>query len=59
MDSNVLGFLMTMEYVRVRKSTLNDIKALIKKREPGDWHILAAIVGMVLIVAVTGLVLAL
>lgn len=50
---------MTMEYVRVRKSTLNDIKALLKKREPGDWHLLAAIVGIVLVVALAGLVMAL
>ncbi|MEM4247036.1 MAG: hypothetical protein QXR48_01960 [Candidatus Woesearchaeota archaeon] len=59
MDRTVLPNLMTMEYVRVRKSTMNDIKELLKKREQKDWHIPAAIVGMVVVVAIAGLVLAL
>ncbi|MEM4239822.1 MAG: hypothetical protein QXM31_01770 [Candidatus Woesearchaeota archaeon] len=59
MNDKVLGVLMTMEYVRVRKSTMKDIKELLNKRESNEWHILAAIVGMVVVVAVAGLVLAL
>ncbi len=59
MNDKVLGILMTMEYVRVRKSTMKEINEMLKKRESADWHILAAIVGMVVVVAVAGLVLAL
>ncbi len=59
MNDKVLGILMSMEYVRVRKSTMKEINEMLKKRESADWHILAAIVGMVVVVAVAGLVLAL
>ncbi len=50
---------MTMEYIRVRKSTMKEINEMLRKRSPNDWHLLAAIVGMVLVVAVAGLVLSL
>jgi hypothetical protein len=57
--SIVLSNLMTMEYVRVRKDTLQELKGVLEKRQKPDWHLIAAIVGMVVVVAVTGLVLAL
>jgi uncharacterized membrane protein YeaQ/YmgE (transglycosylase-associated protein family) len=50
---------MTMEYVRVRKSTMKEIEELLEKRKKADWHIIAAVVGAVVVVAITGLVLAL
>jgi len=50
---------MTMDYVRVRKSTMKEIEELLEKRKKSDWHIIAAVVGAVLVVAVAGLVLAL
>ncbi|MEM2916179.1 MAG: hypothetical protein QXT19_02375 [Candidatus Woesearchaeota archaeon] len=59
MNRTILPNLMTMEYVRVRKSTMNDIKELLKRREQNDWQIPVAIVGLVVIVAIAGLVLAL
>jgi hypothetical protein len=48
-----------MEYVRVRKDTLHEIKGLLEKRSTPDWHLVAAIFGMVIAVAITGLVLVL
>lgn len=59
MNDQVLGILMSMEYVRVRKSTMKEINEMLKKREKTDWHLLSAIVGMVVVVAIAGLVLAL
>lgn len=50
---------MTMEYVRVRKSNIKELEELIEKRSAPAWHIVAAVVGLVVAVAVTGLVLAL
>lgn len=50
---------MTMEYVRVRKSTMKEINEMLKERSHNDWHLIAAVVGMVLVVAIIGLVLAL
>jgi hypothetical protein len=55
----ILNTLMTMDYVRVRKSTMKEIEELLEKRKKSDWHIVAAVVGAVLVVAVAGLVLAL
>lgn len=55
----ILNSLMTMEYVRIRKSTMKDIEALLEQRKKADWHILAAIVGAVVVVAIAGLVLVL
>lgn len=54
-----LNNLMTMEYVRVRKDTLDDLKDMLQKRSSPDWHLVAAIFGMVAVVAIAGLVLAL
>ncbi len=59
MNGNILGILMTMEYVRVRKSTMKEINEMLKERSHNDWHLIAAVVGMVLVVAIIGLVLAL
>ncbi len=50
---------MTMEYVRVRKSTINELKELLEKRDSTDLHIIAAVFGLVVAVAIAGLVLAL
>jgi hypothetical protein len=55
----ILPALMTMEYVRVRHSTRKEIEELLRQRRSNEWHVVAAIVGMVLIVAVAGLALAL
>ncbi len=55
----VLPNLMTMEYVRVRKSNIKELEELIEKRSAPDWHIVAAVIGLVVAVAITGLVLAL
>ena len=51
--------MMTMDYVRVRKSTIKELEGMLEQRASTDWRIIAAIVGMVVAVAVTGLVLAL
>ena len=59
MKDIILNTLMTMEYVRVRKSTMKEIEELLEKRKKADWHIIAAVVGAVVVVAITGLVLAL
>ena len=50
---------MTVEYVRVRKSTLKDVQEMLEQRRRNDWHVLAAIFGLVVVVAITGLVLSL
>lgn len=50
---------MTMEYVRVRKSTMKELETMLEKRTSTDWHIVAAIVGVVLVIAITGLALSL
>jgi hypothetical protein len=50
---------MTMEYVRVRKSNIKELEELLEKRRAADWHVVAAIVGMVLVVAVAGLTIVL
>ncbi len=50
---------MTMEYVRVRKSTMKELKTMLEKRSSADWHIVAAIVGVVMVIAITGLALSL
>lgn len=50
---------MTMEYVRVRHSTRKEVEELLRQRRANEWHIVAAIVGMVLVVALAGLVVAL
>jgi hypothetical protein len=54
---SILAALMTMDYVRVRMSTLKDVQELLEERRKTDWHVLAAIFGLVVIVALTGLVL--
>lgn len=56
---NVLPNLMTMEYVRVRKANIKELNELIERRRTTDWHVVAAVVGAIIVVAVTGLVLAL
>lgn len=56
---HVLTNLMTMEYVRVRKSNIKELNELIQRRQKTDWHVVAAVVGAILVVALTGLVLAL
>jgi len=58
-NRTILPSLMTMEYIRVRHSTRKEVEELLKQRSPNDWHVVAAILGMVLVVAVAGLVLAL
>lgn len=55
----LLNSLMTMDYVRVRKSNTRELEALLQKRQAPDWHAVAAIVGIVLAVAVAGLAVAL
>ncbi len=50
---------MTMEYVRVRKSNIKELEEMLQKRSSKDWHIIAAVVGMVMAVALAGLALAL
>jgi len=55
----LLNNLMTMDYVRVRKSNTRELEALLQKRQPTDWHIVAAIFGIVVAVAIGGLVFAL
>lgn len=55
----ILNNLMTMEYVRVRKDTLDNIKGLLEKRSSPEWRMISAIVGMVVAVAIAGLTLAL
>ena len=55
----ILPTVMTMDYVRVRKSTIKELEEMLEQRASTDWRIIAAIVGMVVAVAVTGLVLAL
>jgi fructose-specific phosphotransferase system IIC component len=55
----ILTTLMTMEYVRVRKSTMKELKTMLEKRSSADWHIVAAIVGVVMVIAITGLALSL
>lgn len=49
---------MTMDYIRVRKSTMKELETMLEQRRSTDWRIVAAIVGMVVAVAVTGLALA-
>ena len=56
-NNGILAYLMTMDYVRVRKSTLKDVQELLEQRRRTDWHVLAAIFGLVVIVAITGIVL--
>ncbi len=51
--------MMTMEYVRVRKDTLHELKGRLEQQSRPGWHAVAAVVGMVIAVAVTGLVLVL
>jgi hypothetical protein len=48
-----------MEYVRVRKDTLKDVEGLLRRRNKADWHVVAAIVGLVIAVALAGLAVAL
>jgi hypothetical protein len=48
-----------MDYVRVRHSTRKEVEELLRQRRANEWHVVAAIVGLVLIVAVAGLTLAL
>ena len=55
--NHILPSLMTMEYVRVRKDTLKDIKKLLEKQDKPEWHMIIAIFGMVFAVAIAGLVL--
>ena len=50
---------MTMDYVRVRKSNIKELEQLLEQRKGADWHMIAAIVGMVLVVAVAGLTIVL
>lgn len=50
---------MTMDYVRVRKSNIKELEQLLAQRKGADGHIVAAIVGMVLVVAVAGLTIVL
>ncbi len=59
MNKTILPALMTMEYVRVRHSTRKEVEELLRQRRANEWHIVAAIVGMVLVVALAGLVVAL
>lgn len=55
----ILTTLMTMEYVRVRKSTIKELETMLEKRTSADWHVVAAIVGVVVVIAITGLALSL
>jgi hypothetical protein len=50
---------MAMDYVRVRKDTIKNVKCLIEKRNRDDWHVIAAVCGIVLAVAIAGIVVAL
>ncbi len=53
----LLTNLMTMEYVRVRKSNIKELEELIEQRRAPDWHLITAVVGLVVAVAITGLAL--
>lgn len=55
----ILNNLMTMDYVRVRKSTIKELEGILEQRSSPDWHVIAAVMGMVVAVAITGLVLVL
>ena len=50
---------MTMDYIRVRKSNMKELQGMLEQRKATDWRIVAAIFGMVVAVAVTGIVLSL
>lgn len=50
---------MTMDYVRVRKDNFHELKSRLERKSAPDWHVVAAVFGMVAAVAVAGLVLAL
>lgn len=54
-----LGALMTMEYVRVRESTLKEVQQMLEKRNSADMRVIAAIFGLVVLVAITGLIIVL